>query len=258
MSLGNSKIISQSFVPAIRAVRRVGGLAVDQVAWKIDSIFDLRYGTDTTGTIQLKDLKINSANSEHGTFYEPTPTRVVHHALRALQIEYKEYVFIDFGSGKGRTLLLASHYPFAEIIGLEFAEALHRTAERNIAKYRDRRQNCTKIRSICIDAAQYPVPCTNLVAYFYNPFDENVLTQVLDNMPRFDASGYKIFIVYCQAHHSPLLDCTPLVPYKMILKLPHIWTRRPGWISTLRVYSNRPFESRLGPRQHAAVRADKP
>ena len=32
-------------------------------------------------------------------------------------IDYSRTVFIDFGSGKGRTLLLASHYPFRSIIG---------------------------------------------------------------------------------------------------------------------------------------------
>src|SRR5262249_49389795 len=145
----------------------------------------------------------------------------------------------------GRALLLASHYPFAEILGLEFAESLHRTAEKNIATYRDRRQKCTKIQSICIDAAEYPVPSTNLVAYFFNPFDEAVFARVLDNMSGFDRKSYQVFIVYCQALYSLPLDRAPLVPYKTSLTVPHIWTRRPGWISTLNIYSNRPFDPQL-------------
>jgi hypothetical protein len=226
---------------AARSVRRVAGLAIDKIGWMIDSLFDLRYGTDTTGIIQLRDLTIHSPHLKNGTFYEATPTKLVHLALRALQIEYGKYLFLDFGSGKGRTLLLASHYPFAEVVGLEFAEALHRVAENNIAIYRDPRQRCKKIRSVCIDATEYSIPCTNIVAYFFNPFDESIFAQVLANMPNFDEKGYTLFLIYCQTHCSLLLDRAPLLPHKMNLDIPFIWTRRPGWISTMSIYSNRPF-----------------
>ena len=37
------------------------------------------------------------------------------------------FTFIDLGSGKGRTLLMASDYPFRRIIGLELLEELRRS-----------------------------------------------------------------------------------------------------------------------------------
>jgi len=45
--------------------------------------------------------------------------------LEKLSINHSEFTFIDFGSGKGRVLFLASEYPYKKIIGVELARMLH-------------------------------------------------------------------------------------------------------------------------------------
>jgi predicted O-methyltransferase YrrM len=50
--------------------------------------------------------------------------------------------FIDFGSGKGRALWMASEYPFRQLIALEFSPELHRIAEANITRYFSPTQRC--------------------------------------------------------------------------------------------------------------------
>ena len=52
-----------------------------------------------------------------------------------LQLDYQRFGFVDVGSGKGRALLLASDYPFREIIGVELSPELDRVARANIARY---------------------------------------------------------------------------------------------------------------------------
>jgi len=51
----------------------------------------------------------------------------------------RDFTFVDLGSGKGRVLLMASHYPFKRIIGVEFIPELHQVAQENIRKYTEQR-----------------------------------------------------------------------------------------------------------------------
>src|ERR1700722_11946123 len=47
--------------------------------------------------------------------YQPTDSALFHEMLEALRQkagDFHDFVFIDLGSGKGRTLLMASDYPF--------------------------------------------------------------------------------------------------------------------------------------------------
>jgi hypothetical protein len=77
------------------------------------------------------------------------------------------------------------------------------------------------------------------VLYFFNPFDQVVFERVLDNVERaIAASGCKLIIVYCQARCDELIRSRPFAKHSMTLTLPRIFSRRPGWISSLKVYSN--------------------
>jgi hypothetical protein len=154
----------------VRRLRRVGGLVFDQVVWRIDRLFDYWHGTDTSGIIKTDNLGVCNANIHHARAYEPTPNNIFRRALLSLPIKHEDYIFIDCGSGKGRTLLLASRFPFSKIIGIEFSEELHRTATQNLAKYKDRRRRCGAAESICVDATEYAFPDANLVVFFSKTF----------------------------------------------------------------------------------------
>ena len=56
--------------------------------------------------------------------------------------DFRDFIFIDLGSGKGRALLMASDYPFRRIVGVELLPQLHRAAQDNLTKYRSETQQC--------------------------------------------------------------------------------------------------------------------
>src|SRR5438045_5385838 len=85
-------------------------------------------------------------------------------------LDFPEFVFLDLGSGKGRTLMMASDYPFQRIIGVELLPALNQVARENIALYKGESQKCLAIESICADATTFPLPAAPLVLYLFNPF----------------------------------------------------------------------------------------
>ena len=45
-------------------------------------------------------------------------------ALKLLDVDHSLYSFVDIGCGKGRALLIASRWPFHQIIGVEFCQNL--------------------------------------------------------------------------------------------------------------------------------------
>ena len=146
-----------------------------------DWLWDRIHRVETTAIVEIDDADIASDNVQHGIRYQATPARVFRRIIRSLEIPYEEFTFIDFGSGKGRTLLLASQFPFKSIIGIEFAPELHSTAESNIRSFRGR-QRCHQVQSICMDAAQYRLSPEKAVLYFNFPFHEPVMRAVLDRI----------------------------------------------------------------------------
>jgi SAM-dependent methyltransferase len=109
----------------------------------------------------------------------------------------RDYTFVDFGAGKGRTLLLASHDGFRKIIGVEFAGELVKCATDNIAHYKNAAQKCRDIQVIEADAVEFALPHGPLVIYFYNPFTREVLDFVMRNIVRsLKADRRNCYIIY--------------------------------------------------------------
>lgn len=142
--------------------------------------FDRRHGTDTSTFAELNTLGIASANKTSGERYQPSPVHSLRRLLRRLAIDYARFSFIDFGSGKGRTLLIAGELPFRQVIGVEFGAELHEQAERNIQLYGKRAARA--IVAVHTDATQFVLPLDDLVLYFFNPFNATVLAQVIANI----------------------------------------------------------------------------
>jgi 16S rRNA G966 N2-methylase RsmD len=144
--------------------------------------FDRKFRVDTAGVVQLSELTCESENKVHGVWYEPTPIKSLKCMFAPLPADLSDFTFVDYGSGKGRTLLYASSYNFRRIVGVEFAKELHAVAERNVQTYRNKAQKCRDITSVCMDAAQFPLPEGNCVLYFFHPFREEVMARVLYNI----------------------------------------------------------------------------
>jgi tRNA1(Val) A37 N6-methylase TrmN6 len=85
--------------------------------------------------------------------------------MRRLGIRFEQFIFLDFGSGKGRTLLLASQFPFKRITGVGGAEELHRVAQQNIRSYRGPRLR-TRVESFQGDARAFALPPEPALLFF--------------------------------------------------------------------------------------------
>lgn len=161
--------------------------------------YDREHGVETAGLVELDQLEIDSSSKAYGTRYGGATPWLFKEILDRIPIDHKNYTFIDIGSGKGAALFHASEYPFKQIIGVEFAQALHEVALRNIANFHSKTQRCKNITAICMDATDYEYPEGPWVLFFNTPFGAPIWKLVAENIvrsPRGDKKSYLIHMNY--------------------------------------------------------------
>src|SRR5204863_528153 len=135
--------------------------------------------------------------------YQPTEPALFHEMMDALKVDFREFTFIDVGSGKGRVLLMAADYPFRRIVGIELLPELHHVALDNLRQYQSHTQECVDLQAICGDARTFPFPAEPTVLYLFNPLPEEGLSQVILNLERsLRDQPRPLYLLY----HNPLLE----------------------------------------------------
>lgn len=169
-----------------------------------DADYDWDHRVNTTsGAVGWRDRLLGVFNSP----YQPTEAPLFHEMIDALSkltnINFSEFTFVDLGSGKGRTLLMAADYPFRRILGVELLPALHRIAEQNISAYHGESQKCLRLESVCADATQFPFPEGPMIVFLFNPFPESGLRRTVANLERdLQQKPRPAFVIY----HNPQLE----------------------------------------------------
>jgi SAM-dependent methyltransferase len=179
VALCRSVLLPAHLMKEFRTARFLRGM-------RAESEFDRSYGLDTegehSGWTYLSDLNISSSNWFEGRDYAAIEPERFRRVLANIEVPWEEFTFLDFGSGKGRALLLASEYPFKRIAGLEFSPELHRIAEANIAAYRSDSQKCRAILSLNVDFVDFVLPDEPLVLFFFDPCRGTALKKTMEQI----------------------------------------------------------------------------
>ncbi|MFZ0803908.1 MAG: hypothetical protein WAN70_17215, partial [Terriglobales bacterium] len=164
----------------------------------MDYDWDHRVDT-TTATVNWRDRLLGLLNSP----YQPTDPALFQEMLASLNLDFRDFTFVDIGSGKGRTLLMASDHPFRRIVGVELLPELHRVAQENILKYKSDSQQCFALESLCDDAREFVFPPEPTLLYLFNPLPEPGLVQLIANLERsLRKHPRQLFVIY----HNPVLE----------------------------------------------------
>ncbi len=169
-----------------------------------DADYDWEHRVNTTSAgVGWRDRLLGVFHSP----YQPTESALFHEMLAALRAQshsdFHDFVFIDLGSGKGRTLLMASEYPFRRIVGVELLPVLHQAARENLSKYHSESQKCFALEAICADATEFPLPAEPTVVYLFNPFPEAGLRRVIAGLEQSVLAHPRVVYVL---YHNPLLE----------------------------------------------------
>jgi len=185
--------------------------------------FDIRNGVDTSGMITSVHLTTGSPNDLLGTGYlGSSPSRfcsiLKNWVAAPPQQPISDYSFIDIGCGKGRAVMLATAYPFRDVIGVELHPGLAQIAAANLKKWNASHGAIPPARIACQDALEFEFPATPCLLYLYNPFAESILRQLIDRIAQSVAANPRaIDILYCNPKQTVPFDGHP--------SFQQIWTR---------------------------------
>ena len=140
-------------------------------------VVDKYYGIDTELIIELPSLGLDS---KIGNRQESTPTRHLKKILSFLSIN-SEDVFIDVGSGGGRVMIAAGHFPLKKIIGVDVSSKLNDICQNNINKMKHRLK-CKNFENVTSNASDYQIPDEATVIYFFNPFGIEVMKDIFHSI----------------------------------------------------------------------------
>jgi len=170
-----------------------------------DVEYDWDFRVDTTSaTVGWRDRLLGRFHSP----YQATEPALFHAMLASLmraspKIDFREFAFIDIGSGKGRALLMAADYPFRRILGIEVLPELHRVAKENIGKYKSESQRCFAIDCVPGDGCEFAFPPEPTVLYLFNPLPESGLSRMMNHLEHSLREHPRVvFVLY----HNPLLE----------------------------------------------------
>lgn len=148
--------------------------------------FDRAHRVDTGGLLYADPAAEGPASPLHNAGYYATAPSLFRGALElwrstlpATGRTLEDYSLVDIGSGKGRVLMLASEYPFREIVGLELDPALVRVARDNLRKWTGQTRSPRPIQIIEGDALQAPLPAGPVVLFYFNSFEREMTRQWL-------------------------------------------------------------------------------
>ena len=154
----------------------------------------------------------------HPKGYEPVTKEHMQALLAMLpRLELTDFIFLDFGSGKGRALFVAAEHPFRQIIGVEYSRELHETAMRNVHTYRNPAQKCFNITPVRADATTFSLPEFPTICFMNNPYDETLVTKTAQYVHQSLRSAPRpFFIIYMNAYYTRPFDTPRRVDSHML------------------------------------------
>lgn len=189
-----------------------GSRALYGSKWDRKHPFDRAYGTDTSGFLCGEEILTGHPAEDHGSPYAGVQPSILRTALATLP-GIGNSTFIDLGCGKGRPMLVASEFPFRDIVGVELSPALAEVARKNAVAIGRRYPNRTPIRVEMGDATIFPMPHGDVVLFIYNSFDRELMEKVVKNVESALTTDSRrgIFIVSCNPVSGDCFDASPML-----------------------------------------------
>ena len=177
-----------------------------RIAWymiKQEIKGEKKYSINTTGADELHKLEKLGIDISHATIYMPVSYTLLEEIFEQLPATIHNH-FLDIGSGKGRALCVAAHQGFKQVTGLDFSKDLCEAAKGNLTK--TKQQIATfNFKVINNDAFYFEIPDDVDCIFFFNPFDEIIMSAVVNNISTsLQNNSRKINIIYVNPLHKEL------------------------------------------------------
>ena len=161
-----------------------------------------KYGINTTGYNNLKHLARKGIDLDHATIYMPAGYHVLEQLLEHVNLYPHNKHFLDIGCGKGRAMVVAAHFGFTNISGIDFSKEFCVKAEEHLQQLAIKNIR-TSVQHA--DAFYYKIPVETEVIFLFNPFDDVIMSGVVENiLMSHEQRPRSIYVVYMNPQQKDL------------------------------------------------------
>lgn len=175
-----------------------------KIAWymiKQEVKGERKYGINTTGADELNTLEEMGIDVTHATIYMPVSFYLLEDIFQQVQPHELKH-FLDMGCGKGRAMCMAAHHGFNNVTGIDLSKDLCLAAEANLVLTKKQFPQL-QYKIINNDAFYYEIPEDVDCIFFFNPFDEIIMSAVVNNIfESLDENPRKLRIIYVNPLHK--------------------------------------------------------
>ena len=174
------------------------------IAWYIikqEITGEKKYGINTTGADELKKLEKAGIDISHATIYMPVSYSLLEIIFQHLPDSSRNH-FLDLGCGRGRALCVAAHQGFKKVTGIDFSKELCDSAKENLKLTKNKIPEL-HFNVINNDAFYFKIPDNVDCIFFFNPFDEIIMSGVINNIAEsLQNNPRRLYIIYVNPLHK--------------------------------------------------------
>ena len=164
-----------------------------------------KYRINTVKPEKLNKLTIRKGDRSKSSPYEAVSYYLLEKLLTAFRKFSDNTSIVDLGCGKGRVMVVAAHFGFTSIIGIDFAKELCEEAKANMEKVQNKFPDL-KWKVICNDALNYAIQPNDCVFFMFNPFSKDILEEFIKKTEQsFITSPRNIYFLYASPLHLNVL-----------------------------------------------------
>lgn len=163
-----------------------------------EKFYEEKYKIDTLPTEKVRNERAINFS------YQPTPYSFLEYLFSKYPFISGDH-FVDFGCGKGRTLLMASEYSCPLITGYEINDDIFYILSRNIDEYKKISNTSSKFTLINDDAAKIILEDNTNKFNFFNPFHFKIYIKVINSIVEsLKRNPRKVYLFLYMPHRSTL------------------------------------------------------
>lgn len=177
--------------------------------------FDAAHGVETSGLIPADELRTGHPHDAEVTAYYGVAPSILRSLIErwlasSPSHSIEKVTFIDIGAGKGRGLLIASEYPFLQVLGIELNPALAALAQKNVTHWVETQEYLAPVTLIEQDATEFYFPAGPCLLFLFHPFESAVLYKLIRRIEtQFAKRPGTVDMIYVNCECRALLDGHP-------------------------------------------------
>ena len=143
----------------------------------------IKYHINTFAPVALSKLTIINGDIGKASPYEAVNYYLLETLLKTFRKLSENTSIIDLGSGKGRAMVVATHFGYTNITGIEFARELCEISSENMKKIQHKFPGI-HWKIINDNVENYAIEANDSVFFMFNPFTGEVLRLFLEKLER--------------------------------------------------------------------------